>query len=53
MATTPRNLSQLPDELPVPIADGACDHLPGMRLPAIALPAIDGSAVDLSALPGR
>ena len=53
MAAEPRNLAQLPDDLPVPVDDGACDHLPGMRLPAIALPATDGSTVDLSALAGR
>ena len=49
----PRNVLELPSDLPVPIDDGACDHLPGMRLPALALPATDGSAVDLSALSGR
>ncbi len=49
----PRNLLELPDDLPVPVDDGACDHLSGMRLPAIALPATDGATVDLSALPGR
>lgn len=51
--TDPRNLLQLPVDLPVPVADGACDHLPGMRLSSLALPATDGSAVDLSTLPGR
>ncbi|MEE8445830.1 MAG: peroxiredoxin [Alphaproteobacteria bacterium] len=38
----------LPDDLPVPVDDGACDHLPGMALPAVALPATDGGMVDLS-----
>ena len=47
-----RNLLELPRDLPVPVDDGACDHLPGMRLPALALPATDGSRVDLSALSG-
>ena len=51
--TEPHNLLELPPDLPVPVDDGACDHLPEMRLPSIALPATDGSAVDLSALPGR
>jgi len=51
--TEPRNLLDLPADLPVPVDDGACDHLPGMRLPSIALPATDGSMVDLSTLPGR
>jgi peroxiredoxin len=51
--TEPRNLLNLPADLPVPIDDGACDHLPRMRLPALALPATDGGMVDLSTLPGR
>ncbi len=51
--TEPRNLLELPVDLPVPVDDGACDHLPGMRLPSHALPATDGSAIDLSTLPGR
>jgi peroxiredoxin len=49
----PRNLLDLPADLPVPIDDGACDHLPGMRLPSLALPATNGGMVDLSMLPGR
>ena len=51
--TEPRNLLDLPADLPVPVDDGACDHLPGMRLPSLALPATDGVMVDLSMLPGR
>jgi peroxiredoxin len=47
------NLYELPQELPVPVDDGACDHLPGMALPALPLPATDGRTVDLAALPGR
>jgi peroxiredoxin len=51
--TEPRNLLDLPPDLPVPVDDGACAHLPGMRLPPIPLPATDGTLVDLAALPGR
>ena len=51
--TEQRNLLELPADLPVPVDDGACDHLPGMRLPALAVPATDGATVDLSTLPGR
>src|SRR5829696_5814016 len=51
--TEPRNLLDLPADLPVPVDDGACDHLPGMRLPSLPLPATDGSMVDLSTLSGR
>jgi peroxiredoxin len=51
--TEPRNLLDLPADLPVPVDDGACAHLPGMRLPSLALPATDGTMIDLSTLPGR
>jgi peroxiredoxin len=51
--TDPPNLLDLPADLPIPVDDGACDHLPGMRLPALTMPATDGSVVDLSRLPGR
>src|SRR4051794_28352444 len=32
----------LPPELPVPVDDGAADHLPGMRMPDLALPSTQG-----------
>ena len=51
--TEPRNLLDLPADLPVPVDDGACDHLPGMRLPSLALPATDRTMIDLSSLSGR
>lgn len=53
MESTPRNLHDLPDGLPEPVDDGACDHLPGILLPSVALPSTSGGLVDLSALPGR
>lgn len=43
----------LPDGLPKPEDDGACDHLVGMAFPSIALPATTGGNVDLSRVPGR
>jgi peroxiredoxin len=43
----------LPDDLPVPEDDGACDHLPGMPLPPFELAATDGSRVRLDGMPGR
>ena len=44
----------LPEGLPAPEDDGACDHLPGKPAPAMSLPATDGGRVDLSAPhPGR
>ena len=51
--TEGRNLVELPPDLPVPVDDGACDHLAGMRLPSLSLPATDGAMGDLSTLPGR
>ena len=47
------NPAHLPDDLPVPVNDGACDHLPGLTVPSIPLPATSGAIVDLSVLPGR
>src|SRR4051812_30632902 len=41
------NLNALPPNLPVPIDDGACDHLPGRRLPAVSLPSTAGGTVRL------
>ena len=38
----------LPAGLPVPVDDGACQHLVGMRLPAIPLQSSNNTAVDLS-----
>lgn len=38
-----------PPDLPVPVDDGAADHLPGMRLPALALPSTRSGTVDLTA----
>jgi peroxiredoxin len=46
------DLHALPPDLPVPQDDGACAHLPGMRLPHLALPSTSGGAVDLSSLRG-
>jgi peroxiredoxin len=51
--TEPRKRLDIPTNLPIPRDDGACDHLPGMRLPSLALPATDGTMVDLSTLSGR
>jgi len=47
------SLHSVPDDLPRPVDDGACDHLEGMDLPSLALPSTGGAPVDLSALPGR
>lgn len=40
----------LPEGLPEPVDDGACDHLPGLPVPEIALPGTDGRALKLNEL---
>jgi peroxiredoxin len=44
------DFSSLPDDLPVPVDDGAADHLPGTSVPRLALPATSGGEVDLAEL---
>jgi peroxiredoxin len=39
-------------DLPVPVKDGACDHLPGMALPSVALPSTASRTVNLAEIPG-
>ncbi len=43
----------LPDDLPEPEDDGACDHLIGRPLHAIPLPSTAGGTLDLATRPGR
>lgn len=42
--------STLPDDLPVPLDDGAADHLPGLPMPRLRLRTSDGRSVDLGGL---
>ena len=51
--TKPDSLQSLPPNLPVPIDDGACNHLPGLGVPAMKLRSTKGRWVDLSAVSGR
>ncbi|WP_336632198.1 MULTISPECIES: peroxiredoxin [unclassified Microbacterium] len=44
------NLSYLPADLPVPVDDGAADHLPGLSIPHLTLPTADGETVALNEL---
>jgi peroxiredoxin len=46
------DLNALPRDLPVPVDDGACAHLPGLPLPDIELPSTAGRAVPLRRLGG-
>jgi peroxiredoxin len=47
------NPLELPDDLPVPVDDGAAKHLTGLALPDVTLAATDGAKVNLSRLAGR
>lgn len=47
-----KDLSKLPDNLPVPVDDGACAHLLGTRIPSVPLVATAGDTVNLGTLPG-
>ncbi len=49
---TADRLMSLPPDLPVPVDDGACDHLPGLALPKVNLRSTKDRWVDLSKEPG-
>ncbi len=49
---TPRDPTELPLDLPVPIDDGAAAHLEGSKLPSIALPSTAGHEIDPSGISG-
>jgi peroxiredoxin len=40
-------------QIPVPIDDGAAQHLMALPVPVVRLPATDGTSVSLARLPGR
>ena len=46
------DVHEIPEGLPEPEDDGACDHLPGMRLPPVSLASTSGERIDLSTLAG-
>jgi len=52
MAQNNGTLMQLPASLPVPLDDGACDHLAGMAMPNLALRSTQGRMVNLAAPSG-
>ena len=47
-----KDLHVLPDNLPIPVDDGACAHLQGKRLPSITLASTSERNVDLGAEDG-
>jgi peroxiredoxin len=42
------DLYSLPVGLPIPVDDGACDHLPGAAWPGLSLPSTTGGSVSLA-----
>jgi peroxiredoxin len=44
------SITDLPSDLPRPVDDGACDHLPGLAMPPLWLPSTSGRLVNLDAL---
>ena len=46
------DLYQLPNDLPVPVDDGACDHLEGLLLPSLLLETSSDHSLNLSELKG-
>lgn len=45
------DIFSLPPKLPQPVDDGACSHLPGMKMPDVTLPSTTELAVNLGELP--
>lgn len=48
MSNAAANFGQLPENLPVPVDDGACRHLFGMPAPSLWLPSIAGGSRNLA-----
>jgi peroxiredoxin len=47
-----QTIYELPKDLPVPVDDGACDHVPGMVLPSVVLPSTWGRTVNPAQISG-
>ena len=47
-----QNIHELPKDLPIPLDDGACDHLPGTTLPSVVLPSTGGRTVNPAQIAG-
>ena len=47
------NLYELPKNLPAPVDDGACKHLPGRAIPSVELRSTKGRVVNLSKVNAR
>ena len=47
-----QNIHELPKDLPVPVYDGACDHLAGTALPSMAIRSTSDRTVNPAQIPG-
>ena len=47
------NIHKLPKNLPIPVDDGACQHLMGSKLPSIPLMSTQGEVIDLAEIQER
>ena len=50
---TTRDLTGIPEGLPVPVDDGRARHLTGLAVPSTPLLGTTGERIDLSTIPGR
>jgi peroxiredoxin (alkyl hydroperoxide reductase subunit C) len=48
-----RDLTSIPEGLPVPVDDGRARHLTGLAVPSVSLQATTSERIDLSTIPGR
>jgi len=48
-----KNYTELPPDLPIPVDDGATNHLLGKRLPNIFLKSARGDSIDLGSIKGK
>lgn len=48
----PDIIFSIPTDLPIPLDDGACEHLENMRIPNVSLWSTDDQEINLSSLPG-
>ena len=47
-----KGLSKLPEGLPIPVDDGACDHLLGSRIPNVTLKGVSDADIDIGSIGG-
>jgi peroxiredoxin len=53
VSNTTANFGQLPENLPVPVDDGACRHLTGVQMPSILLRSTSGNSINLTEMKDR